>query len=414
MKKIYLLLLIVLCFFGFSERVEAAQELMCLYKKRSGHDKVLLVQESDGDIYVLKTPDDVGLDGHGWYKSPAVPKWETTSFLGINGDVGNDPVISNGSLTKCPGHHETYDGGAVRFKEDGKRLEKSYNKVNLPSLVTYETMDMSMFGYVSEAKKCSEIADMWLTPYSASGNYIQSCLYYAERKTEYTDVVGKKNTCHIIQLNVDKNNNIHLQQSFPYFTYKGGSNPSQFRTDISLKKLKDTYSGSCPVNVYVYGIRDGCSDSNNGSLNCGWKIDVSLSKENKYYEKYVRKEAVGKNIVDQSLDADGDVTLNFNKINILDCEQLLGNNDELIGLLKTIVNIFKFSVPILLVVFGSIDFCKAIFSGSEDDMKKATKKFVKRVIVAMVLFLVPIMLKFILGIANGIWGGISSDLCGIL
>ena len=50
-----------------------------------------------------------------------------------------------------------------------------------------------------------------------------------------------------------------------------------------------------------------------------------------------------------------------NKINILDCKQLLGNNDELIGLLNTIVNLVRISVPILLVLFGSIDFCLLFF-----------------------------------------------------
>ena len=105
------------------------------------------------------------------------------------------------------------------------------------------------------------------------------------------------------------------------------------------------------------------------------------------------------------------------KTSILDCDTLLsgdGGSDGIIKILKIIVNITKFLVPIILVVMGSIDFIQAIFAQSEDGMKKAQAKFIKRVIIAIIIFLIPSILKAILTIANGIWPAISSDFCGIL
>ena len=68
----------------------------------------------------------------------------------------------------------------------------------------------------------------------------------------------------------------------------------------------------------------------------------------------------------------------------------------------------------MLFGLGTLDFAKAIFAGSEDNMKKAQSKFIMRVMVAICIFLIPTLIKLILTIASGIWGNISPDFCGIL
>ena len=104
----------------------------------------------------------------------------------------------------------------------------------------------------------------------------------------------------------------------------------------------------------------------------------------------------------------------FQKIEILDCETLFGGSDELIDLLKFILNLIKVLVPLMLVGLGTLDFAKAIFAGSEENMKKAQSKFIKRVIIAIAIFLVPSILKLVLSVASSIWGNIDADLCGLL
>lgn len=95
----------------------------------------------------------------------------------------------------------------------------------------------------------------------------------------------------------------------------------------------------------------------------------------------------------------------------LSCEELLG--DELIGYIQQIVNIIKIVVPILLIVFGTIDFGKAIFVNDDGEMKKSQTKFIKRLIIAVAFFLVPTLLTLILNIAHNIWPSIEASLCGI-
>ena len=68
---------------------------------------------------------------------------------------------------------------------------------------------------------------------------------------------------------------------------------------------------------------------------------------------------------------------------------------------------------VLLIVLGILDFTKAIFSSSEDEMKKAQSKFMKRVLAAVLVFLIPTLVNLLLKIANGIWSNIDPNSCNI-
>ena len=68
-------------------------------------------------------------------------------------------------------------------------------------------------------------------------------------------------------------------------------------------------------------------------------------------------------------------------------------------------------VPILLIVFGIIDFATAVFSSKEDDMKKRRETFIKRIVAAVLVFLAPILVNFLLNIANDAWNWINPDTC---
>lgn len=99
-----------------------------------------------------------------------------------------------------------------------------------------------------------------------------------------------------------------------------------------------------------------------------------------------------------------------NKVEV-NCEGILGN--DLIDYLDKLFGWVKISVPIILIVFGCVDFGQAILSDDKDVMKKATSKFVKRCIVAIIIFFLPTLLTFLLRIFNSLTtdGGIS--VCGI-
>ena len=66
-----------------------------------------------------------------------------------------------------------------------------------------------------------------------------------------------------------------------------------------------------------------------------------------------------------------------------------------IRIVKYLVGIIKFAVPILLIVFVTIDFTKAVIGKDEKAAQEAKNKAVKRIIYAIILFLVPTIVSLI-------------------
>lgn len=75
--------------------------------------------------------------------------------------------------------------------------------------------------------------------------------------------------------------------------------------------------------------------------------------------------------------------------------------------LKEIFHLTKFIVPIIIIGFGLFDFIKAITAQSQDEIKKAMNKLVKRLIIGICIFVLPTVLDFLLKLAD-----INSELCG--
>lgn len=76
---------------------------------------------------------------------------------------------------------------------------------------------------------------------------------------------------------------------------------------------------------------------------------------------------------------------------------------------KIIYSILKIVTPIIIIVFGMIDFLKAVMAQKEDEIKKGQQTFVKRLIAAVVVFLVVFIVQIVFNlVANdndgNIWG----------
>ncbi len=84
-------------------------------------------------------------------------------------------------------------------------------------------------------------------------------------------------------------------------------------------------------------------------------------------------------------------------INTTSCNSL-GN--EVTAWLFKIIRFLRYAIPALLIVLSILDFIKAIASDSDDEMKKVTSRFTKRLIAAALIFLIPFVLDFILRMFN--------------
>ena len=80
----------------------------------------------------------------------------------------------------------------------------------------------------------------------------------------------------------------------------------------------------------------------------------------------------------------------FQVLEIIDCsEEILG----LIGIVKFVLNLIQWVIPIVLVVLCTIDMFKAMTSGDEKAIKAAQKQAIMRIVYALVIFLIPFLVR---------------------
>lgn len=94
----------------------------------------------------------------------------------------------------------------------------------------------------------------------------------------------------------------------------------------------------------------------------------------------------------------------------VNCEGILGQ--ELLDFLNKIFRWIQILAPIFVILISGIDFAGAVLQDDKDAMKKASNKFIKRLIIAVALFFIPLILSWLLNIFNDITGAASST-CGI-
>ena len=81
----------------------------------------------------------------------------------------------------------------------------------------------------------------------------------------------------------------------------------------------------------------------------------------------------------------------------------------IVKIVRTIIDLIRYGIPVLLVIFGMIDLGKAVMAGKEDEMKKAQSTLIKRVIYAVCVFLVVTVVVFIMNIVADSGAETSDD-----
>jgi len=76
----------------------------------------------------------------------------------------------------------------------------------------------------------------------------------------------------------------------------------------------------------------------------------------------------------------------------------------------------KVFLPLVLIILGIFDICKAIISSKSDDIKKNLKNFFKKIIVCITLFLVPTICMIIFNFVGDFQeatknSGLDYDVC---
>ena len=66
----------------------------------------------------------------------------------------------------------------------------------------------------------------------------------------------------------------------------------------------------------------------------------------------------------------------------------------------TIINILKIAIPIIIVIFATLDLGKAVIAGKDDDIKAAQKLLIKRLIYGVLIFFVVTIVQTLIALVT--------------
>ena len=72
------------------------------------------------------------------------------------------------------------------------------------------------------------------------------------------------------------------------------------------------------------------------------------------------------------------------------------------GLIHLGFMIIQVVVPILLILWGMMDFMKGVMSSDEDKIKAGQKKFIQRLIAAVICFLVVTIVQLVINVVGSV------------
>lgn len=101
----------------------------------------------------------------------------------------------------------------------------------------------------------------------------------------------------------------------------------------------------------------------------------------------------------------------FNILDVADstlCEGILVPN-VLFNVVSTIITGIKIVVPILLIIWGMLDFAKSVVAKKEEDIKKYQKAFVSRLISALIVFLIVFVVQLAVNLVSGVEDQTNTD-----
>lgn len=356
-KKVLLTIITIISMVLCINKVDAATELTCVYKAGTilvGQKATKIVQYADGTkkAFINSKRREPKADDDAWFHA------ENASFK------------SDEELQSCPNFIDYSGRAVITFREEEKngfteRIQEIKGVEDKHQITKDEN-------YVSNEKS------NWDDEIS-SNKWLKGCKY--KRLNVDNDYV---------YLYFNKENLRMVDGDTVLPVYTGNKMTSQYQKycDIDVNKLIKEYgTNKCPTNIYVNTINTTRDTTT---------IIYSLSRQSSNMITYIY---TGGSHEDNSND----------KSDVDNCGKLFG--PDLVNIINDVMKWIRIAVPILLIGFGILDFTKATFSKSEDDMKKIREKFFKRIAAAVLVFLAPYFINLILRLANSVWGWISPETC---
>ena len=82
---------------------------------------------------------------------------------------------------------------------------------------------------------------------------------------------------------------------------------------------------------------------------------------------------------------------------LMDFESFCSDSTAIWSVVGWLLTIFKIVIPILMIIFGSIDFGRAVVAQKDDEIKKAGKQLAIRAVAGLIIFILPSVIKMVIG-----------------
>lgn len=73
---------------------------------------------------------------------------------------------------------------------------------------------------------------------------------------------------------------------------------------------------------------------------------------------------------------------------------------DLVNFIHNVITLLKIFVPVVLVIFGMLDFVKGVMSSKEDEIKKGQQVFIKRLLAGFLVFFVVSIVQLVMSVVS--------------
>ncbi len=172
------------------------------------------------------------------------------------------------------------------------------------------------------------------------------------------------------------------------YEFTNGYQKASSGNDVAVEDFPTSATGTCPT-VYV---------------NCGGDGDnkfCTITKNASIFESSSTEQEIATTEPSSSTPSNGGEFITGD----IDCSIFNGDFGKI---LKQVLDITRFAGPVLTIVLSIMDYIKALASQSQEDIKKANGRFIKRLIISVLIFIVPTLLEILLN-----WAGNAYGVCAL-
>lgn len=314
-------------------------------------------------------------------KDGRTERWGEVLISNLFSDETMQSYYNNGS-GNCPDIKLTVlDETYARYKAEPVAVGTA--STNSAIVTSGKTTKYDSSGEETEVEDIKETKTCSIT---GGNEYIDLTMQFSM----YSNGVQKVKICKTGTNYCAGNNNTGTDQSFVINT---GS--SQYRIAISAATMASFFTQTSTQqkdNTFT------CKNSNNVYIisTDAWAHTITTDKEEA--EDWSGTDFDGENMA--SNPPSGGSTTSDNNDN-LDLENFCqGSVQGVFTTLGWVFFILKILIPIILIIFGSIDFAKAVISSKDDEIKKSAKTLATRAIAGVIIFFIPTLLSFIVSLID--------------